>query len=115
MATLETHTTFADTVIERFRAEFGARWLGATRPPPSRAYLDLHPSAVRDAVRMLYDDLGARYLISVGADRREQGAGFELLHCFAFDAADLRLAVRLTLDADTPVAASITPIIPGAS
>lgn len=115
MTTLEAPATLADTVIERCRSSFGARWLGASRPYASRAYVDLHPSAVREAVRMLYDDLGARYLISVGADRREQGAGFELLHCFAFDAADLRLAVRLTLDADTPVAASITPIIAGAS
>jgi Ni,Fe-hydrogenase III large subunit/Ni,Fe-hydrogenase III component G len=115
MAILETHATSADLLVDRFRDTFGARWLGSSRPAPSSLYLDLQPSAVREAVRLLFDELGARYLISVGADRRGQHDGFEVLHFFALDKAGLRVGLRLPLDAAHPAAPSITPIIPGAS
>jgi Ni,Fe-hydrogenase III large subunit/Ni,Fe-hydrogenase III component G len=112
---LDSRADLVNTVTARLRDTLGARWLGSTRPAPSRLYVDLEPAAVREAVRLVYEDLGARYLISVGSDRRDTGHGFEVLHFFAFDDADLRLALRLPLDAEHPAAPSITPILPGAS
>jgi Ni,Fe-hydrogenase III large subunit/Ni,Fe-hydrogenase III component G len=82
---------------------------------PGRLYATVAREAAVAAARVLFDELGARYVISVGSDRRRAGAGFEVLHCFAFDREHLRCTIRVPLDGDRPQAPSITPVIPGAS
>jgi len=84
-------------------------------PTPDRLYATVQPANLVGAVRALWDGLRARYLITVGLDRRGEGAGFEVLHCFALDHERLRCALRVPLDAQRPVIPSVTPLIPGAS
>jgi Ni,Fe-hydrogenase III large subunit/Ni,Fe-hydrogenase III component G len=91
------------------------RLLDLECPTPNRLYATVSAADSVAAVRALYDGLRARYTITVGLDRRSEGQGFEVLHCFALDGEHLRLAVRVPLDAERPVIPSITPFIPGAS
>jgi len=84
-------------------------------PTPDRLYATVQPANMVSAVRALWDGLRARYVITVGLDRRGEGAGFEVLHCFALDQDRLRCALRVPLDAQHPVIPSVTPLIPGAS
>jgi Ni,Fe-hydrogenase III large subunit/Ni,Fe-hydrogenase III component G len=105
----------SDAVAARVRAELDGALRDAVAPMPGRLYLTVERSAAPAAARVLFEQLGARYLISVGADRRREGAGFEVLHCFAFDRAALRCVLRVPLDGVHPVAPSITPVVPGAS
>jgi Ni,Fe-hydrogenase III large subunit/Ni,Fe-hydrogenase III component G len=115
MTTLETGGTRIEEVTARMRGLLGRHLTEMVSPTPERLYMSVAPGAIRTAVRALYDDLGARYVISVGLDRRADGEGFEVLHCFALDAPHLRLALRARLDADRPSIPSITSIVPGAS
>ena len=105
----------AEALATRARAALGDALLGSTAPAADRLYLAVAPVAVPAAVRLLYEALGARYVISVGADRRHAGGGFEVLHSFALDRDHLRCVVRASLEAGRPALPSITPIIPGAS
>jgi Ni,Fe-hydrogenase III large subunit/Ni,Fe-hydrogenase III component G len=104
-----------DTLDERVRATLGDRVRGARTPRPGRLWLTAEPGDMRAAVRALDEELRARYVISVGADRRGEGLGFEVLHCFAIDAGHLRIVLRVPLAADAPSAPSITPLVPAAS
>jgi|GEM_PF-7026 len=67
------------------------------------------------AARAAHEGLAARYVISVGSDRRAEGLGFEALHLFALDRDGARLALRIALDARRPALPAITPVIRGAS
>ncbi|MFN8177573.1 MAG: NADH-quinone oxidoreductase subunit C [bacterium] len=109
--TLEGASAFA----ARVRAALEGMLLESHAPRPERLYLTVAPGHVQKAVRVLFEDLRARYVISVGVDCRKGGGGFEVLHCFASDSAHLRLAVRVPLDGAKPTLPSITPIVPGAS
>lgn len=108
-------TESAEAVAGRIRSALDGLLFEAQAPKAERLYLTVAPDHVRQAVRVLFDELAARYVISVGVDRRREGAGFEALHCFAFDRAHLRVALRVPLDAAQPVLPSVTTIIPGAS
>jgi Ni,Fe-hydrogenase III large subunit/Ni,Fe-hydrogenase III component G len=105
----------ADAVAARVRAALDGALRDVVAPVPGRLYLTVERAAARAAARVLFEDLGARYLISVGADRRREGAGFEVLHCFAFDRTATRCVLRVPLDGERPVTPSITPVVAGAS
>ncbi len=108
----------ASPAIEHLAAVARAELRDALRgvePAAGRVDLRVERSALPAATRLLCERLGARYVISVGADRRADGAGYEVHHHFALDADRLRVAVRATLDAAKPVTPSITPVVPGAS
>ena len=115
MAIIETGTTQAAALHQRIRARLNGALLDVQASLPERLYLTVDAAHVREAVRALYEELRARYVISVGVDRRRSGAGFEALHFFGCDADHVRVAVRVGLDGERPVAPSITPIVPGAS
>ena len=105
----------SDAIVARLRAALDGRLREVVAPVPGRLYLTVERTAAPAAARVLFDELGGRYLISVGADRRREGAGFEVLHCFAFDRAATRCVLRVPLDGQRPVAPSITPVVAGAS
>ncbi|HUK61780.1 MAG TPA: NADH-quinone oxidoreductase subunit C, partial [Dongiaceae bacterium] len=110
-----TDAPHADAVATRLRERLGGRLREVSIPTPGRLYVTIDRDAVVAATRLLIEDAAARYVISVGADRRQAGQGFEALHCFAFDSEHLRCVVRVPLDATRPAIDSITPIVPGAS
>jgi Ni,Fe-hydrogenase III large subunit/Ni,Fe-hydrogenase III component G len=110
-----TTAPYADTIAERLLERLDGALREVSTPAPGRLYVTIDREAVMSATRLLFEELEARYVISVGADRRAAGHGFEALHCFAFDPQHLRCVVRVPLDPARPALPSITPIVPGAS
>lgn len=78
-------------------------------------FMDLPRDYVRESARILFEEMGARYTISVGIDSRPLNGHFEVLHFFAFDKEGLRVGLRFLVPPDDPKIDSITPIIPGAN
>jgi Ni,Fe-hydrogenase III large subunit/Ni,Fe-hydrogenase III component G len=82
---------------------------------PNRLFIDLPREYVKEAVQTIFNELGARYQISVGTDARPLHGNFEILHFFAFDKSNFRVALRFKVPPDDPKIDSITSIIPGAN
>ena len=110
-----TSTERTDRVAAHLVSALGEHLLHLDRPAPDRLYCDVPRDASVAAVKALFEGLRARYVISVGLDRRAEGAGFEVLHCFAMDDEHVRCALRVPVSAEHPSIPSITPVIPGAS
>src|SRR3990170_8304834 len=87
-----------------------------TRPADSGCVVvSVPPDDLPRAVREALDELGARYIVSVGTDRREQAGFYEISHIFGLDRRKAFLVLRSEIDPADPVVPSITPDIPGAA
>lgn len=115
MITTHTDTMRTDRLAAHLLASLGDRLLSVECPTPDRLYATVTRKANVAAVRACFEELGARYVITVGLDRRSEQAGFEVVHCFAFDKEHLRCAVRVPLAAEHPTIDSVTSVVPGAS
>jgi Ni,Fe-hydrogenase III large subunit/Ni,Fe-hydrogenase III component G len=115
MTTTQATTERTDRLAVQLFTALHERLEDLESPTPDRLYATVQPADMLMAVRTLWQGLQARYVITVGLDRRGEGQGFEVLHCFALDNDHLRCALRVPLDAQRPVIPSITPLIPGAS
>jgi len=115
MAIVEFPSVALETIEQLAREALGRSLHAVIVPAPGQVEFTVERDALPAAVKLLFEDLRARYIISVGADRREGGGGFEVHHHFAFDREHLRASVRASLDAGRPSAPSITGIVPGAS
>jgi Ni,Fe-hydrogenase III large subunit/NADH:ubiquinone oxidoreductase subunit C len=120
----------AGRAIATLRETLGPRLIAADEPAPGRLWVTIEPAATVAAIEALLERLAARYVISVGLDRRRHGQpeggdggagngggarGFEVLHMLALDHAHLRIAVRVPLPAEAPRLPSITPLVCGAA
>jgi Ni,Fe-hydrogenase III large subunit/Ni,Fe-hydrogenase III component G len=114
MVTIERSTEQINQVVSALKERIGDKVLGVEQPTPHRLYVTVAPEAVVAAANALFNGLGARYLISAGVDKRPLNGGFEVLHFFAFDQANVRCALVIPLKGDPPRIPSITPLIPGA-
>lgn len=76
-----------------------------------RIYIDVDKVDVPAAAKILFSDLGARFIIATGI---HTPAGFEILYHFDFDQYSKVVSIRATLDSKKPEIESITPIIKGA-
>jgi Ni,Fe-hydrogenase III large subunit/Ni,Fe-hydrogenase III component G len=115
MPTTRVNTERTDRLAAHLLAALGERLLAVECPTPDRLYATVTRKANVAAVRTCFEELGARYVITVGLDRRNEQAGFEVVHCFAFDKEHLRCAVRVPLAAEHPTIDTITSVVPGAS
>ena len=101
--------------LERVREALGAAAREVAAPRPGRLWVTVEPDAVLEAASALFGRLGARYVISVGADRRREGRGFEVLHCFALDGEHVFGALRVPAAGEPPAVPSIAGLVPGAA
>jgi len=115
MTSIAPTTERTDRLAAHLLAALGDRLLAIESPTPDRLYATVTRKASVEAVRTCFEELGARYVITVGLDRRNEGEGFEVLHCFAHDAEHLRFAIRVPLAAEQPTIESVTSVVPGAS
>lgn len=115
MAIVEFPSIALETIEEHVRDALGRSLRAVVVPAPGQVEFTVERDALADAARVLFEGLRARYVISVGADRRADAGGFEVHHHFAFDREHLRASVRATLDPARPVAPSIAALVPGAS
>lgn len=105
----------AEQVVERLRESIGERLVESESPKPSRLYVTVQREALPDAATVLFNELGARYVVGGGTDLREHNDCFLVTHFFAFDRHGIYMAVHTNVPAEDPVVPSITPVIPGAA
>ncbi len=75
-----------------------------------RIYVEIKPEALRDAVTLVFNELGARFQIATGTDTGEE---IEILYHWAFDSLGFVLSLRVKLDRDEPVVDSVADICTG--
>ena len=76
----------------------------------------LHRETVLDAVRLLHDDAGCRFISIIdvcGADYPERDERFDVVYHLLSPTKNLRIRLKVRTDDETPVP-SITPVFPGA-
>jgi len=101
--------------LEQLRQKFGLAIERADLPADNRLFVHIAPAAVKDICRYIFQDLDARYVISIGTDDRPYSGNFLAVHNFAFDQDHLLCSVLAELPPDKPCIESISDVVPAAS
>jgi len=102
-------------VAQVMQEQLGAALHRVAREPADTVRLVIDRAAVRPATLALRDEFDARFLISVGSDRRELGGGFCVEHIFSLDHDHLFVMLDCAVAEDDARIDSISPLVPGAS
>jgi Ni,Fe-hydrogenase III large subunit/Ni,Fe-hydrogenase III component G len=102
-------------VAQAMQEQLGAALHRVAREPADTVRLVIDRAAVRPATLALRDEFDARFLISVGSDRRELGGGFCVEHIFSLDRDHLFVVLDCAVAEDDARIDSISPLVPGAS
>jgi Ni,Fe-hydrogenase III component G len=97
----------AAQAVQRLRDALGERVIAQRMPAPHRVYLEVAPQTIREASRLLFETLEARFQIASGVDTPD---AIEVLYHWALDGAGCVVTVLTRLDRDAPVIDSITPV-----
>lgn len=89
--------------------------LSLTQPQPDTLHFVIAKRALRSAVAGLMAELHARFLISVGTDKRPLTGDFSILHLFSFDQEHLYVLLESPVSEQDSRIDSITELIPGAN
>jgi len=111
--TTECERTLA-AVHELIAARSNGSQISVTRPNLDTLHFIVERKAMRSVADGLFNQLNARFLISVGTDKRPLNGTFGILHVFSFDRAQLYVLVESSIPEDDPRIDSITPVAPGA-
>lgn len=101
--------------LEALRARFGAAIRRADLPGNGRMFVTVDPAAIREICRHVFREMGARYVISIGADDRPFSGEFLVAHNFAFDGDGVLCGLLAHLPGDRPALDSISDVVPAAS
>ena len=102
-------------VAQAMQEQLGAALHRVAQEPADTVRLVIDRAAVRPATLALRDEFDARFLISVGSDRRELGGGFCVEHIFSLDGDHLFVVLDCAVAEDDARIDSISPLVPGAS
>jgi formate hydrogenlyase subunit 5 len=105
----------ADRTVDFVRERVGAGLIAATRPHPDTVRLRVDKRAVRAAADALSGELGARFMITAGIDRRELDDGFGIVHIFSLDREHLFVLLDCAVAPGDEHIDSITPVVPAAN
>ncbi len=94
---------------------FAEKIIDIDSPQPGHLYMTIDPGSVVEVAAHLQNDLGCRFVINAGTDRRRERGKFLITHFFAKDEDGIYLALHAEVDADDPKIASITPLVPAAN
>ncbi len=97
------------------KERIGASCLAAARPQPDTLRLTVEKRAVRAAADLLFNEVGARFLVTAGIDRRPISGDFGIVHLFSLDADHLFVLLDCAVEPGDESIDSITPVVPGAS
>ncbi|HSW28389.1 MAG TPA: NADH-quinone oxidoreductase subunit C [Longimicrobiales bacterium] len=106
---------FAPQVLKAVGDGLGAGLLQGKALEPDLLWLQVDPAHVRPATRILTEEMGGRFLVTVGIDQRSHGRGYGIVHLFSFDTRNLFAAMDCDVAEGDERIESITPLIPGAS
>ena len=82
---------------------------------PGKLSLTVQPKALRALAACLFAEMGCRFVVSAGIDRREFSGDFAVVHFFARDPDKIAIEVNVFLDDGNPCLDSITPVVPAAN
>ncbi len=105
----------ARDLLNRLKEMLGPALLRVDTPADDRIFIHVERDAIRAVCRHVFRDLGARYVISIGADDRPFSGEYLVAHDFAFDAAHLLGSVVTRVPESDPRLDSITPDVPAAN
>jgi len=88
--------------------------LSATQPSPDTLQFAIEKTVMRAIVASLVDNFEARFLISVGTDKRPITGDFAVSHVFSLDHDHLYVLLESPVSEKDPRIDSITEVIPGA-
>jgi len=101
-----------EKILQDIQASLGKKIQKLFKKSEKRVYIDVDPKDLREAVRLIFRKLGARFNIATAIDRAD---GTEILYHFEFDKANVIVSLRVfTPERKNPQFDSITPIFPGA-
>jgi Ni,Fe-hydrogenase III large subunit/Ni,Fe-hydrogenase III component G len=102
-------------VSESLAGALGATSVGIARPTGDTLHVSVDRRAVRPATETLVHELGARFLVTAGIDRRPLAGDFAVLHLFSLDRDGLFVVLDCAVDPDRASIESITSVVPGAN
>ncbi|HPA16484.1 MAG TPA: NADH-quinone oxidoreductase subunit C [Verrucomicrobiae bacterium] len=105
----------ARTKLGELKEKFGGSIRRADLPGGGRMFVVVDPRAIKAVCGHIFRDMGARYVISIGADDRPFSGEYLVAHNFAFDRAKLLCGVLSYLPAERPALDSISDVVPAAS
>jgi Ni,Fe-hydrogenase III large subunit/Ni,Fe-hydrogenase III component G len=82
---------------------------------PGKLCLTVQPKALRALAAWLFGEMGCRFVVSAGIDRRESSRDFSVVHFFARDTDRLSIEVSIFLGDGSPQVDAITPVVPAAN
>lgn len=100
-----------EAIVAKIKKGLGKKAVSSSRPTPKRLYVRINGKDVREAVKLVLDELSGRYVILTGVDTP---GGIEVLYHFSFDEAALVVTIKVLLNNNDPRVDSITPIVKGA-
>lgn len=89
--------------------------LSATQPQADTLRFAIEKGAMRAVVAALVEKLQARFMISVGTDKRPLTGDFAISHLFSLDPEHLYVLLESPVSEKDPRIESITDVIPGAN
>jgi Ni,Fe-hydrogenase III large subunit/Ni,Fe-hydrogenase III component G len=103
------------TVKEAVAARSDGALLSATQPHPDTLYFAIDKRAMPAVVDGLVNEMQARFMISVGTDKRPVTGDFAILHLFSLDRDHLYVLLESAVSEKDLRIASITGVVPGAN
>jgi Ni,Fe-hydrogenase III component G len=101
--------------LNQFRDKFGDAIERADLTGENRLFIFVRPSALKSICQHVFSELGARYVISIGADDRPYSGTFLIAHDFAFDRIDLLCSILAHVPPENPNVDSISGVVPAAN
>ena len=82
-------------VTELLAQRLGSEHVVARELAPDLLWLTVAPACVRETARLLKQEAGCRFLVTVGTDQRPLHAGYGIVHLFSLDLECRRDAVEV--------------------
>jgi len=107
----------AKGVTEKIRERFQEKVLHMEEKVASKIYVTLDKAVLAEVARFLFQEMGFRYIVGAGTDRRSQYGDFLVTHFFSLDQDKIYVVLHTSVSASDPQLEvdSITPFIPPAN
>lgn len=100
-------------LIDKLNERFREKVLEAEEKAPGKIFVGITHDAIKSISDYLFNELGGRYVMGSGIDKRKINGKFGVLHVFAFDKDKIYISIKADLPGEE--VDSITPQVPAAS
>jgi len=105
----------AGRIQQLLASRAGDDLLSVTQPQPDTIHATIEKRAIRRLVDGLINELHARFLISVGTDKRPLTGDYGVMYIFSLDRQNMYVFLDVAVTEDDLRIDSITEVIPGAN